>query len=107
MAIAGQCNDAVQNRMADLCTHLFIDEAHHISARTWSAMRSRVQRNVVQFTATPFRNDGKHVDSKLVFSYPLRKAQSEGYFKEISFSPVDELDQDEADLAIAEAAIAG
>lgn len=107
MAIAGQCNEAVQNRMADLCTHLFIDEAHHISARTWSAMRSRfVQRHVVQFTATPFRNDGKHVDGKLVFNYPLRKAQSEGYFKEIRFSPVDELDQDEADLAIAEAAIA-
>ncbi|PQM26730.1 helicase [Sphingopyxis lindanitolerans] len=107
MAIAGQCSETVQSRMAELCTHLFIDEAHHISARTWSTMRDRfILRHVVQFTATPFRNDGKHVDGKLVFNYPLRKAQSEGYFKEIGFSSVDEIDQDEADLAIAETAIA-
>lgn len=107
MAIAGQCSAAVQRRMAELCTHLFIDEAHHISARTWLALRGRfTDRPVVQFTATPFRNDGKHVDGKLVFNYPLRKAQIEGYFKEIRFATVDELDREEADLAIAAAAIA-
>lgn len=106
MAVAGQCDEAVQKRMAELCSHLFIDEAHHISARTWEAFRKRfADRPVVQFTATPFRNDGKHVDGRVVFSYPLKKAQAEGYFKPIVFTPVDELDPGEADLAIAEAAL--
>lgn len=107
MAVAGQSGEAVQRRMAELCSHLFIDEAHHISARTWEAFRGHfVDRPVVQFTATPFRNDGKHVDGKVVFNYPLRKAQAEGYFKEIRFSPIDELDRSEADQVIAAAAIA-
>lgn len=107
MAVAGQSTEAVQRRMAELCSHLFIDEAHHISARTWEAFRGHfADRPVVQFTATPFRNDGKHVDGKVVFNYPLRKAQAEGYFKQICFAPVDELDRVEADQAIAAAAIA-
>lgn len=107
MAIAGQCDEAVQKRMAGLCSHLFIDEAHHISARTWEGFRRHfAERPVVQFTATPFRNDGKHVDGRVVFNYPLKKAQAEGYFKPIRFSPVDELDRAEADAAIAEMALA-
>ncbi len=106
MSIAGQCTEAVQRRMAELCTHLFIDEAHHISARTWDALRKRfAAKPIVQFTATPFRNDGKLVDGKVVFNYPLRKAQVEGYFKQIRFKPVDEFDLQEADQTIAEAAI--
>lgn len=107
MAIAGQCSDAVQRRIAEVCSHLFIDEAHHISARTWEAFRGQFsQKPIVQFTATPFRNDNKHVDGRVVFNYPLRKAQAEGYFKEIRFLPVDELDLVEADQAIAETALA-
>lgn len=106
MAVAGQCTEAVQKRMAELCSNLFIDEAHHISARTWEAFRKQfLHRNIVQFTATPFRNDGKLVDGRVVFNYPLKKAQAEGYFKAIRFRPVDELDRAESDLAIATAAI--
>lgn len=106
MSVAGQCDEAVQGRMAEICSHLFIDEAHHISARTWEAFRKQfINRPIVQFTATPFRNDGKHVDGRVVFNYPLRKAQAEGYFKPIRFKPVDELDTGEADIAIAEMAI--
>jgi superfamily II DNA or RNA helicase len=107
MAIAGQCTDEAQTRMAEVCSHLFIDEAHHISARTWEGFRGQFsQKPIVQFTATPFRNDNKHVDGRVVFNYPLRKAQAEGYFKEIRFLPVDELDLVEADQAIAETALA-
>jgi superfamily II DNA or RNA helicase len=106
MAIAGQCDDAVQKRMAEKCAHLFIDEAHHISARTWEAFRGNFsERPIVQFTATPFRNDGKHVDGRIVFNYPLKKAQSEGYFKPIRFLSVDEIDREEADASIADRAI--
>jgi hypothetical protein len=60
---------------------------------------------VVQFTATPFREDGKPLDGKIVYSYPLRKAQQEGYFKPIRFEPVLEFDSKRADAAIAEKAV--
>ncbi len=30
MAVIGGCDDDVQRRMAEMCSHLFIDEAHHI-----------------------------------------------------------------------------
>ncbi len=50
--------------------------------------RSFCDKPVLQFTATAFRGDGKHVDGKPIYNYPRRKAQSEGYFKPIDFSPL-------------------
>jgi hypothetical protein len=35
MSVASGCSNEVQRAMAELCNHLFIDEAHHISAPTW------------------------------------------------------------------------
>src|SRR6185437_14107107 len=57
-------------------THLFIDEAHHIKAKTWDRFRGIFKESrILQFTATPFRNDGVHVDGRAIFTYPLRRAQ--------------------------------
>ena len=61
---------------------------------------------VLQFTATPFREDGKPLDGQLIYVYPFRKAQAEGYFKPIRFVKVIEFDPNRADEAIAAAAIA-
>jgi len=69
---------SIQTRMAALCTHLFIDEAQHAEAPTWNTFRERFGgKLVLQFTATPFREDSQAVDGKLVYVYPLRKAQPE------------------------------
>ena len=57
---------------------------------------------IVQFTATPFREDGRRVDGEFIYTYPLKKAQAEGYFKPIRFEAVFGLDQADADQAIAE-----
>lgn len=108
MAVVGQCSDEVQSALATGCSHLFIDEAHHTPARTWNAFRELVceqERPVLQFTATPFRRDGKHIGGKPVFTYPLRKAQEEGYFTPIDFISIWEYDRNIADVAIAERAI--
>jgi hypothetical protein len=105
-SIAGSCDPDVQNAMAAQCTHLFIDEAHHAEAPTWSAFKARFsERRVLQFTATPFREDGKPLDGELVYVYPLKKAQAEGYFKPIRFVKVIEFDPNRADEAIAKKAI--
>jgi superfamily II DNA or RNA helicase len=107
MQIAGRAEAPVQERMAARASALFIDEAHHIGAPTWTRFRSLfVDRDpplpIVQFTATPFREDGRRVDGEFIYTYPLKKAQAEGYFKPIRFEAVFGLDEAEADRAIAE-----
>ncbi len=60
-ALAGKCSQEVQTRMVERCSHLFIDEAHHAAAPTWHAFKSNFKaqkRHILQFTATPFREDG-------------------------------------------------
>jgi len=86
---------------------LVIDEAHHIGAKRWTRFREAfADKRVIQFTATPFRRDGQLVDGQVIYSYPLHRAQQDGYFKPISFEPVYEPVTSNADKAIAEAAIA-
>lgn len=102
MPLLSRFSEAEQAICAECCTHLFVDEAHHIKAGTWERFR-RVfgARRVLQFTATPFRNDGQHVDGRVIFNYPLQKAQDENYFAPIRLLPVYEFDPDDADEAIA------
>jgi superfamily II DNA or RNA helicase len=111
-AVAGsvttEVSEEVQRAMAEHASHLFVDEAHHIPAATWERFRRfflEAGRPVLQFTATPFRNDRKPVEGKIIFNYPLRKAQEENYFKPIIFSPVLEFDTERADEVIARAAV--
>lgn len=86
---------------------LVIDEAHHIGAARWSRFREAFAgKPILQFTATPFRRDGNVVDGQVIYSYPLRTAQADGYFKPIRFEPVYEAVPTRADQAIAEAAVA-
>lgn len=83
------CSEEVRRKLCDLCTHLFIDEAHHVKAPSWDSFRRRFfGKPVIQFTATPFREDGKQVGGRMIYCYPLRKAQQEGFFKPIRFRSV-------------------
>lgn len=105
--VAGQCPDEVQERMAGLCDCLFIDEAHHIAAPTWRGLKDKFSASkIVQFTATPFREDDKEVEGRIVFKYPLRKAQEEGYFRQISYKPISVFQPALVDEKISEAAVA-
>jgi len=96
----------IQQRIAEQCSHLFIDEAHHTPASTWNDFRDRFAgKPIVQFTATPFRNDGRMVEGKVVFNYPLHRAQRDGYFRPVNFRAVEEYVFAAADEAIARAAL--
>ncbi|WP_164844396.1 DEAD/DEAH box helicase family protein [Azoarcus sp. DN11] len=106
MAIANSMS-LRDDTLAQWASHVFIDEAHHVAAQTWDAFKERMAAaHILQFTATPFRQDGKPVGGKIIFNYPLRRAQSEGYFRAVSFRSVMEFDPRRADAAICEAAIA-
>lgn len=98
--------DDYLNLLADSCSHLIIDEAHHVTAMTWAKIKSKfVGKPIFQFTATPFRTDGSRVEGKILFNYPLKKAQEDGYFKPIEFHPVCEFIEEDADKVIADKAI--
>ncbi len=92
--------------LTESCTHLFIDEAHHVPANTWDQVITLFKgRRILQFTATPFRNDGKRVAGKIIYDYPLGMAQKGKYFKPINLIRISEFIEEKADKAVAEKAI--
>ena len=81
-------------------SHLFVDEAHHVAASTWTDIRAAfADKPVVQFTATPFREDGKHLQGRVIYSFPLREAQAQEYFSQIDFKSVVDFENPDAALA--------
>lgn len=102
-----QLSDALLKRIAALCSHLIIDEAHHVAARTWIRVRESFHaKPVFQFTATPFRNDGLRLGGRTIYNYSLSQAQKDGYFQSIEFHPIREYDPRIADKAVADKALA-
>lgn len=98
--------DAELSALKDLCSHLIVDEAHHVAAETWLRIRKIFSdRPVIQFTATPFREDNQSLQGKIIYNYSLRDAQRDGYFQEIEFHPIREYQPSKADEAIAEKAV--
>lgn len=94
------------HKIPELCSHLFVDEAHHSKATNWNKFIKKFEnKKVVQFTATPYRNDGKILDGKIIYNFSLKKAQEQGYFKEITFIPIREYYQKDSDLKISEVAV--
>lgn len=104
--IAGQVGEELQERMAHHCSALFIDEAHHVSAQTWKDFKEKfASRQILQFTATPYREDDRPVEGKIIFKYPLTRAQEKKYFTKINFKPVKVFARRKRDQAIAALAV--
>lgn len=92
--------------ISELCSHLFIDEAHHSKAGNWNKFIKKFDKGkVIQFTATPYRNDGQILDGKIIYNFSLKNAQEQGYFKEITFLPIREYYQKDSDLKISQVAV--
>ncbi|MBC2067886.1 DEAD/DEAH box helicase family protein [Listeria booriae] len=103
----------IKNLPTNLLSQLFekvevviFDEAHHLGAPDWRTVREKfLGKKILQFTATPFRNDGKKIDGKIIFNYSLGLAQEAQYFKPIDFYPIQEFDERKSDKAIAKVAV--
>lgn len=92
-------------KLATEVSHVFFDEAHHIKAATWEALKGAFGNSkIVQFTATPYRLDRQPIDGKVVYQYSLEFAQRDGCFSEIALITVDERNPVKKDAAIAQAA---
>lgn len=106
MSLLQRFSDDYLMTISEICNTLIVDEAHHIAANTWSTVKYKLRKlRCLQFTATPFRNDGKKVDGKIIYNFPLSMAQSQGYFQEINFFPILEFDEEKGDISIATAAV--
>lgn len=98
------CDASATARLVQLCDRLFVDEAHHVAARTWRDIAAAFDgKEVVQFTATPYREDGRHVEGSIVYAYPLRLAQQHDLFARINYHSV--VDLTDPDRALAKAAV--
>src|SRR5690625_1125329 len=85
---------------------VIFDEAHHLVAPQWSAVKDMfIEKRILQFTATPFRNDGKKIGGDIIFNYGLALAQKSGYFQSIDFYPIQEFNESNSDREIAKIAI--
>lgn len=99
---------SIQQRaiLNDSFSHFFADEAHHSEAKTWKELINKFDKEkVFLFTATPFRNDGKSLQGKVIFNFSLRKAQEQKYYKKIIYLPIREYNKKLADQKIAEKAV--
>ena len=99
------CDDYRQ-LLSKQCDLVIIDEAHHIPSKSWGEIKDVFTSvKCLQFTATPFRNDGKKIDGDIIYNYPLAFAQQEGYFKPINYYRIREFDVNESDRSIARKAV--
>ena len=78
MSSIGLAEPDLQQDFAALFSHIFFDEAHHIEAATWKRFQQCCSHaHTLLFTATPFREDGKQVDGKIIYNFPLGRAQEQ------------------------------
>lgn len=102
----GLCDNLALSKLVEVFSHLVVDEAHHVAAKTWNRIKQAFNgKPCLQFTATPFREDRAALDGDIIYNYPLKEAQSDGYFQDIEFHPVREYQATLADKTIADKAI--
>lgn len=101
------CEPGARRVLLEGCTDLMVDEAHHITASTWSSVRDQFsEKRVVQFTATPFRRDNQRIDGRIIFNFKLGDAQAADYYRPINLIAVEEYgEQSKRDHKIASAAL--
>jgi len=80
---------------------VFVDEAHHSAADTWTAFLDQVHAaKVLLFTATPFRRDRKRIRAKPIYVYPISSAIKDGIYRPVELVALetDKINRD-AELA--------
>ena len=105
-AFFARATSEIQLKIKGIFSHVFFDEAHHVKASEWSYIKQLFKDSkIIQFTATPYRNDKKPIEGKIVYNYPLTKALEDECFSKISLVTVNERHPRKKDKAIADAAM--
>lgn len=105
--LLARADSAVLDQIRPLFSHVYFDEAHHVTAKEWAFLKGQFDASkIVQFTATPYRTDRKPIEGKIVYNYPLSQALKDKCFSKISLVSVSERHPRKKDRAVADAAMA-
>jgi superfamily II DNA or RNA helicase len=82
--IAGDENRWLDELEQDFFDLVLVDEAHHNPAESWQQVKRRFpSARIVNFSATPTRADGRVMDGRVIYSFPVIRAIEAGYVKRL------------------------
>ncbi|OMI16992.1 DEAD/DEAH box helicase [Leptospira weilii] len=82
--IQGLENRWIQTLPDDYFDLIIFDEGHHSLAFTWQLLKAKFSKAyIINFTATPERSDGYNMPGRIVYSFPIAKAVTMGYVKNL------------------------
>lgn len=98
--------DEVKSHIINNTDLVIFDEAHH----EWAEWRRKLStlfkdKRILQFTATPYRNDKIELSGQITYNFSLKRAQELNLFSKIEFEKIARFDRKEADQEIALKAI--
>jgi superfamily II DNA or RNA helicase len=82
--VAGEENRWLDDLEADFFDLILVDEAHHNIAESWQQVKQRFPNaRIVNFSGTPTRADGRLMEGRIVYSFPVVRAIEAGYVKRL------------------------
>ncbi|HIE0132572.1 TPA: DEAD/DEAH box helicase [Acinetobacter nosocomialis] len=82
--LQGESNRWLNSLEPDFFDLIIFDEAHHNVAETWQNLKNHFpQANIVNFSATPLRADGRKMAGDIIYSYSVQEAIKAGYVKSL------------------------
>lgn len=80
----GDSNRWLHQLPADYFDLILVDEGHHSIAVSWQAVKAQFpEAKIVNFSATPMRADGRLMEGRVIYTYPIFEAIREGYVKRL------------------------
>lgn len=82
--VAGEENRWLDQLPADFFDLILVDEAHHNVATSWQQVKQRFPHaRIVNYSATPTRADGRLMEGRIIYSFPVIRAIQAGYVKRL------------------------
>ncbi|MFA6001459.1 MAG: DEAD/DEAH box helicase family protein, partial [Thermoleophilia bacterium] len=82
--LQGADNRWLTNLPNDFFDLILFDEGHHAVAQSWATLRQAFPNaRIVNFSATPRRADGQIMPGRVIYSFSVRDAISQGYVKRL------------------------
>lgn len=82
--IQGEENVWLDALPADFFDLILVDEAHHNVAESWARVRAKFpEAKIINFSATPTRADGRLMEGRVIYSFPIFRAIELGYIKRL------------------------
>lgn len=82
--ISGEENRWFDQLGSDFYDLILVDEAHHNIAESWQQVKRRFPNaRIFNFSATPSRSNGRIMEGRIIYSFPVLRAIEAGYVKRL------------------------